>query len=202
MSSKSIVAKVSQPYAEALLESAKHTDCITKDAMAFLEIFSSSKELKSSLSSPMILNLSKKDILKNIFADKLEDSFLSFLMVLVDRNRINIVETVLEKYLELAYKVSAITIANVTTAIPFSPEQHDLLTNKLKKMTSSQEVKLIINVEPELIGGFVIQVDSKVIDTSLRGQLKQIASHLERDSSYFVVSNILCLKVLLSCRII
>lgn len=164
--------------------------------MAFLETFSSSEELKSSLSSPMISCESKKTILKNIFEKQLSSEFISFLMVLVDRNRIGIVETILEKYIELAYKVSAITIANVTTAIPFSPEQHDLLTTRLKKMTSAQEVKLAISVEPELIGGFVIQVDSKVVDTSLKGQLKQIASHLECDSFCIVIIDLNLLKAL------
>ena len=148
----------------------------------FLETLSSSKELKSSLSSPMVSNDSKKSILKDVFQEQLGAAFISFLMVLVDRNRIGVVETILEKYLELAYKVSAVTIANVTTAIPLSPEQHDSLTSKLKQMTSAEEVKLVITVEPELIGGFIIQVDSKVIDTSLKGQLKQIASYLESDS--------------------
>lgn len=155
--------------------------------MAFLEALSSSEELKSSLSSPMISAESKKNILKNIFEEQSSSGFISFLMVLVDRNRIGIIETILEKYIELAYKVSAITIANVTTAIPFSPEQHDLLTTRLKQMTSAQEIKLAISVEPELIGGFVVQVDSKVVDTSLKGQLKQIASHLERDSFCTVI---------------
>lgn len=153
-----------------------------EDVGTFLETFRSSQELKSSLSSPMVSNISKKNIIKSLFKEQLEAEFISFLMVLIDRNRIGIVETILEKYLELAYKVSSVTIANVTTAIPLSPEQHDVLKGKLKQMTSAEEVRLAITVEPELIGGFIVQVDSKVIDTSLKGQLKQIASYLESDS--------------------
>lgn len=131
----------------------------------------------------MVSNTSKKNIIESLFKEQLKAEFISFLMVLIDRKRIGIVETILEKYIELAYKVSSVTIANVTTAIPLSPDQHDVLKGKLKQMTSSEEVKLAITVEPELIGGFIIQVDSKVIDTSLKGQLKQIASYLESDSS-------------------
>lgn len=153
-----------------------------EDVSTFLETIRSSQELKSSLSSPMVSNTSKKNIIESLFKEQLKAEFISFLMVLIDRNRIGIVETILEKYLELAYKVSSVTIANVTTAIPLSPDQHDVLKEKLKQMTSSEEVKLAITVEPELIGGFIIQVDSKVIDTSLKGQLKQIASYLESDS--------------------
>lgn len=159
-----------------------------EDASTFLETFRSSEELKGALSSPMVATDSKKNILKDVFKEQLALGFISFLMVLVDKNRIGIVETILEKYLELSYKVSSVTIANVTTAIPLSPEQHDLLTIKLKQMTSAEEVKLVITVEPELIGGFIIQVDSKVIDTSLKGQLKQIASYLESNSRFIIVN--------------
>nr|QUE28234.1 AtpD [Pseudoerythrocladia kornmannii] len=179
MSSKSAVAKVSQPYAEALLELVKQTSCATNDTNLFLESLKSSEDLQNSLSNPLISSSTKKEILSSIFGDQLGEVFLSFLMVLVDRNRIGIASTVLEKYLELAYQISAVTIADVATAIPFTPEQHDLLTAKIKTMTNAQEVKLVITINPELIGGFTIQIGSKVIDTSLQGQLKQMAFYLE-----------------------
>nr|YP_010336959.1 ATP synthase CF1 delta subunit [Madagascaria erythrocladioides]UNJ16544.1 ATP synthase CF1 delta subunit [Madagascaria erythrocladioides] len=185
MSSKSVVAKVAQPYAEALLELAKETSCIdncNKDSNVILDTLKTSKDLKASLSNPLITSSTKKDILKNIFSDQLTETFMSFLMVLVDRRRIDVVEVIVEKYLELAYKTSAVTIAKVFTAVPFSPEQCDLLIDKLKSMTGAQEIKLIITVDTELIGGFSVQVGSKVIDTSLKGQLNQMASYLEGDS--------------------
>nr|ARO91269.1 ATP synthase CF1 subunit delta [Rhodochaete parvula]ASK39652.1 ATP synthase CF1 delta subunit [Rhodochaete parvula] len=182
MSNKSIIAKVSQPYAEALLEIAKNhnvVDDYNKDATLVLDTLKDSDVLKNSLSNPLISNLTKKEILQTIFSDQLSGNFLSFLMVLVDKKRIGIVETIIQKYLELAYKVSSVTVAQVSTAIPFSSHQHDLLISKLKLMTGTQDVQLIMNVDPELIGGFSIQIGSKVIDTSLRGQLNQMASCLD-----------------------
>mmetsp|Transcript_16600 Transcript_16600/g.34044 ORF Transcript_16600/g.34044 Transcript_16600/m.34044 type:complete len:105 (+) Transcript_16600:660-974(+) len=100
-------------------------------------------------------------------------------MVLVDRGRINILGVILEKFLELAYKISSIVVADVDTAIPFTQEQQDLLIDKIKQMTGASEVKLKMSIKPELIGGFTIQIGSKIIDTSLQGQLKQIASYLD-----------------------
>nr|YP_009402760.1 ATP synthase CF1 delta subunit [Compsopogon caeruleus]ARX96109.1 ATP synthase CF1 delta subunit [Compsopogon caeruleus] len=52
----------------------------------------------------------------------------------------------------------------------------------MKQMTGASEVKLKMSIKPELIGGFTIQIGSKIIDTSLQGQLKQIASYLECNS--------------------
>lgn len=46
-------------------------------------------------------------------------------------------------------------------------------------MTGANKVRLNVNIKAELIGGFTIQIGSKIIDTSLQGQLKQMASYLE-----------------------
>ena len=46
-------------------------------------------------------------------------------------------------------------------------------------MTNGKKVKLITKIDPDLIGGFIIKIGSKVIDTSLSGKLQQIAFYLE-----------------------
>nr|QUE28805.1 AtpD [Porphyropsis coccinea] len=179
MSSNSAVAKVSQPYAEALLELVKETSGANDDVNLVIESLKASEDLHHTLCNPLLPASTKKKILQDIFGKQIGEVCLSFLMVLVDRKRISIVCIILEKYLILSYQISSVTIAEVTTAIPFTPEQHDSLKAKIKTMTSAQEVKLVITVNPELIGGFTIQIGSKVIDTSLQGQLKQMASYLE-----------------------
>lgn len=100
-------------------------------------------------------------------------------MVLVDRGRITILQNVAEKYLELAYKLSSITVAKVTTVQALSTDQETALTTKIKAMTQSNEVKLIVEIDEGLLGGFTIQVGSKIIDASLKGKIRQVASHLD-----------------------
>lgn len=100
-------------------------------------------------------------------------------MILVDRKRIAMLDAIASKYLELAYQMESLTIANINTSIALNSDQENLLTEKIKVMTQAKEVKLIVSVDPELIGGFTIQIGSKVIDTSIRGQLRQMASHLD-----------------------
>jgi F-type H+-transporting ATPase subunit delta len=48
----------------------------------------------------------------------------------------------------------------------------------LKKITGAKQIKLALKVDPQLIGGFTIEIGSKLIDTSIRGQLKQISTLL------------------------
>ena len=52
------------------------------------------------------------------------------------------------------------------------------IAEKLKKITGAKQIKLALKVDPQLIGGFTIEIGSKMIDTSIRGQLKKISALL------------------------
>jgi F-type H+-transporting ATPase subunit delta len=171
--------KIAQPYAEAFLElsSKGSLDTLIND-LNYLSSSLSSVELKKLLSNPLINSQNKKNIVKSIFGDKVDSKTLKFLMVLCDRGRLSYLDSILEKSIELAYKAASIEIVKVTTSIAFTTSQQDSLTTKLKKMTGANQIKLDININPNLIGGFVVQVGSKIIDTSIQGQLRDLSSYL------------------------
>jgi F-type H+-transporting ATPase subunit delta len=98
--------------------------------------------------------------------------------LLVDRGRIEVLEQIAQKFLELSYKQESIEIAKVTSSIQLSAEQQQKIAEKLKAITGAKQIKLALKVDPELIGGFTIEVGSKMIDTSIRGQLNKMSSLL------------------------
>ena len=100
-------------------------------------------------------------------------------MVLVDRDRINLLSAVINAYLELVYETASIKTIEVSTAVDFNDSQKDKLIQKLKELTNAREIRLVINVDPTLIGGFLIKTDSKVIDFTIKNQLQQLAKHLD-----------------------
>ena len=181
MSSSALVIKVAQPYAEALLDSAKSkglVDEITNDMNIISQLLTSSADLKAFLGNPLAKLESKKKVLKDILSDQVSATTFTFLMVLVDRGRINVLETVVERYLELAYKLASVEVAQVVSALPLSADQQELLIKKLQKVTGASEVKLKLSIDVSLLGGFVVKVGTQVIDASLLGQLRQISSYL------------------------
>lgn len=181
MSTQSLIAKVSLPYAEALLESAKEAGIVdetNEDVSLISKILSESPELKLFLDNPLISSTAKKNVLNNLLLNQVNSFVFKFLLVLVDRRRITLLNIIIEKYLELAYKSDSIIVADVYTATAFTELQQLNLVQKLKQMTGSKEVKLMIVIDTNLIGGFVVQIGSKVIDTSLAGKLKKMSFYL------------------------
>lgn len=181
MSSQSFEEKVAIPYAEALVANAKSLDSLAQykeELSSILSILLQSEDLQLFLLNPLISNITKKKVLKQLFEKQVQNFIMNFLLVLVDRRRISFLKTIIEKYLEIAYSLESITIVEVTSAIDLNDEQKFNLIDKIKSLTGSNEVKLLINCNPSLIGGFIIKIGSKVIDASLIGKLKKMSSYL------------------------
>nr|QCI07014.1 ATP synthase CF1 subunit delta [Haraldiophyllum bonnemaisonii] len=184
MSTQSIINKISVPYAEALLELSKDANLLketTKDLSLISKTLSNSKDLQLFLYNPLTKILSKKKVLENLFKNEVNDFILKFLLVLVDRRRIFLLVTIIDKYLDLAYKLESTIVAELSTAIAFNEVQQNNLIETIKLITNSRYVKLAMNIDDNLIGGFYIKIGSKVIDSSLSGKLKQISFYLNNN---------------------
>jgi F-type H+-transporting ATPase subunit delta len=175
------VSKVAVPYAEALLDLAKSTSSLketTNDMNIISQFLTNSSDLKKFLSNPLIVREAKKNVVKDILGEQVSDATLKFLLLLVDRNRIALIESITQKFLELSYKEESIEIAKVTSSVKLSAQQQKNLAEKLKLITGAKQIKLALKVDSQLIGGFTVEIGSKLIDTSIRGQLKQISNLL------------------------
>jgi len=176
-----VVSKVAEPYAEALLDLAKSNDALketTNDMNIVSQFLANSNDLKKFLANPLITRNAKKNVVKDILGEQIDPNTLKFLMLLIDRNRIALLDGVSQKFLELSYKQESIEIAKVISSVQLSAQQQKNLAEKLKVITGAKQIKLALKVDPQLIGGFTVEIGSKFIDTSIRCQLKQISNLL------------------------
>jgi len=176
-----VLSKVAEPYAEALLDLAKSNDSLketTNDMNIVSQFLANSSDLKKFLGNPLITRVAKKNVVKDILGEQIGGSTLKFLLLLVDRGRIEVLDSIAQKFLELSYKQESIEIAKIISSIQLSAQQQKDIASKLKVITGAKQIKLALKVDPQLIGGFTIEIGSKMIDTSIRGQLRQISSLL------------------------
>jgi F-type H+-transporting ATPase subunit delta len=173
-----VLSKVAVPYAEALLDLAKSNDSLketTNDMNIVSQFLANSSDLKKFLGNPLITKEAKKNVVKDILGEQIGGNTLKFLLLLVERGRIEVLESIAQKFLELSFKQDSIEIAKITSSIQLSAQQQKEIAEKLKVITGAKQIKLALKVDPSLIGGFTIEIGSKMIDTSIRGQLKQIS---------------------------
>ena len=182
MSGNLLTSKIAVPYARALFDFSVEKNImhqITADFQNLDIFFSETSELTDYLNNPVVKQEAKREILSKLLKSQINTETFKFLMVLVKRDRINLLRAVISNYLELVYQTASIKMVEVSTASSFTNAQKKALIQKLKELTNAREIRLIINEDPSLIGGFLIKTKSKIIDFTIKNQLQQLAKHLD-----------------------
>ena len=182
MSVDRLTLRIAAPYACALFDFSAETNImhqITADFQNLDTLLSETAELTEYLNSPIVGKQAKRDVLAKVLKSEINTETFKFLMLLVDRNRINVLETVMSYYVALVFETASVKIMEVVTASAFSNSQEAALIQKLKELTNARDIRLVITVDPNLIGGFLIKTKSKVIDFTIKNQLQQLAKHLD-----------------------
>ena len=170
-----------EPYAEALMALAQDqglVDAFGDNTRELLEIIESSPELKDALANPFVKAEAKKQIFRQLLDGKVHSYFLNFLMLVIDRRRIFLLEAICRQYRVLLREIKNTVLAEVTATLELNDAQRDAVIQKVKTLTSAAEVELEVKIDPDLIGGVIIKVGSQVLDASIKGQLRRIGISL------------------------
>ena len=178
-----LLNSVTTPYAEALLQVVNEndqTEQMVEEVKQLVTLINDAPELGKTLSSPVLEKETKKKIIIEIFSEKINSSLLNFLKLLADRQRIEIVTSILYRFLEIYRENSNIALATVTSAVGLTDEQKGLITKKIINIAGTEKLELVTKIDPSLIGGFVASVGSKVIDASLASQIRKLGLSLSK----------------------
>ncbi len=176
---------ITTPYAEAFLQvasSRKEVDKVVEQAKEILILWHDCPAFSEAMSSPVLEVEAKKAALEKMFSDQVTPSFLNLLKLLADRQRIGLLDAVLERMLELYREQRNIALATVTSASSLNEDQQADLLKKIQAVAGTDNLELNLKVDPDLIGGFVVSVGSKVIDASLSGQVRRLGLALAKVS--------------------
>lgn len=175
-------SEIAEPYAQALMAVARDndlTEVFGEQIRSLLALMEDSPDLREFIANPVINPDDKKAVLRQVMGEDGNAYFINFLMLLVDKRRIVLLENILEQFLALLRSLTRTALAEVTSAKELSEEQQQQIIERVKSMTGDRAVELKTAVDPDLIGGVTIKVGSQVMDASIRGQLRQMAQRLK-----------------------
>ena len=127
----------------------------------------------AALRHPRVPPASKKKLVHDALGDKVGATTLTFLDLLVDKKRFDLMIMVSAVYAKLAAEKRGAAKAHVRTAAPLTAESQQQLSDKLKNFTG-KEIELDVKEDLELIGGITVKIGDWVLDSSLRGQLRRL----------------------------
>jgi F-type H+-transporting ATPase subunit delta len=162
-------------YAKAILDvsNAKgNADAVSKDMFNISEAIKQSNELKLFLENPIIKGESKLAALNEIFASANADTKNLF-SVLLQNKRIDILEAIAKQFSVLYDELKGVQVAYVTTATALTSELETQILAKIKEF-SNKEISIVNEVNPDIIGGFIIRLGDMQYNASIANKLSQL----------------------------
>ena len=176
--------RLARVYAEALLASAtkaNEADAVGEQLNAVADdLLANNPDIARFLENPAVKRRQKYDALNAAFNNSRSGTsllFRKFLGVLHANGRLGMLRDIAAAYRMLQDKAAKRVRVTVRAATELTPEQTEALTQSLAD-TLNQTPILRVVVEPELLGGLIVQVGDRVYDTSVRSRLETLRTHL------------------------
>jgi F-type H+-transporting ATPase subunit delta len=176
-----LISNISKRYARAFFEIAneeKQIELYYGELIQFASIISQNKSLKDFLANPVFEQAIKKGVVENLISKvKLSGITASFLKLLVDKKRIDVLEDIVVGYRQLMDETLKKVRVNVKTAFALSDELRSYISTNMEK-TLGKTVEMTVEEDPTLLGGIVIGVGDTLYDGSIKNQLNNMRNLL------------------------
>lgn len=170
-------AKVYGKSLHAVAREEGAADLILSELKSVAALFKENPDYVKILDSPLIDRSELMEILNQDFFGRVNKYTLNFLKILCEKKMVHHIEECLNEYERLYNEDNNITVARVTTARPLSGDIVDRLTSKLEEKVGGRIV-LKKRVDESCIGGIIIEMDGRRIDSSIRTGLDEIKKAL------------------------
>lgn len=169
--------RLAQRYAKSLIDigtELNQLDAVRNDIVFLKSVIDNSRDFVLMLNSPIINPDKKYKIIQAITNGKISKITDVFLKLLCNKNREANLPGVITSFIEQFNKIRHLHSAKLTTATPVSKELADSFISKIKASTNYDNVLLETVVDDKIIGGFILQMEGKLIDNSILRNLLDV----------------------------
>lgn len=169
---------IARRYAKSLVDLAleqKKLDAIVSDAQTLMGAMKS-RDLVLMLRSPIIKSDKKIAALKEIFNGKIDPLTLSFMNIVTRKGREEFLPEIANEILARYNELNNISTATLTTAVSVDNSVVEAIKNKLE--SGKNTVEITAKTNPDIIGGYVLEMGDTLYDASVQRQLKELRKEL------------------------
>jgi len=167
---------VASRYAKSLIDLAgeqKLVEEIKNDMDLFHHTLRVNPELKAVLANPIVSHPKKIRILDDVFEKKVNSVTIAFFKLMINKSRGEVLYATAKEYVHQYDIKNNIVEAKVVSATELSAANKEKLVADIKEATGGN-IKLETKVDPSLIGGFVLTVGDRQVDTSIATDLRKL----------------------------
>ena len=176
---------IESSYGDALFELAleqNSLDSMAEQVDVLARSFAENPELLKLLTHPKISKEEKVSVIENIFKGRFSDDIVGFLVIITEKDRGAEIENILRYFRAKVREYKKIGVARVVSATELSKEQKARVEKKLLQQTSYESFEVDYSEDASLIGGMIIRIGDRVVDSSIRTKLDTMAKSLRKVS--------------------
>ena len=173
---------VSKTYGDALFAvavEAGRMDEFFEAAVSLADILRTNEDFSKLMNHPKIMKEDKVKIVEETFGTRVPKEFVGLMTLMVEKGRAHEMLSVFDYFVSLVKEEKKIGRADVTTAINISDVQKDQIEKKLLETTKYETFEIYYHVDESLIGGMVIRIGDRVVDSSIKTKLYELSRELK-----------------------
>jgi F-type H+-transporting ATPase subunit delta len=176
-------SKISVRYTRALFQAAlekKILDKVNQD-MIYISEICKMPDIKEFLQSPIIVPSKKEAVFHKILGVSMEKITLSLIDLIVQNGRESFIPAIARNFIHETKKYKGITESVLITAVKVEEKVKKQITDLISEVFKTK-VELKESIDPEIVGGFILQIDDNYIDASIKNKLRKIKKGLKESA--------------------
>ena len=172
---------VSEIYGEALFGIAMEEDkgtALLKEVEVIRKALQDNPEFDNLMLHPGVPKQEKIEVIGRIFDGRVSDEMTGFLKLVVQKERYRDLSSIFQYFADKVKEAQKIGIAYVTTAIELSKDQQTQVQKRILETTDFRSLEMYYQVDPDILGGMIIRIGDRVVDSSIRTKLDDLTRQL------------------------
>jgi len=174
---------VSKTYGEALFEIAMESgedkaQELMEEILGIRAVLQQNPEFDELMKHPGIPKQEKLQVLKEVFQGRVSEELESFLEVIVSKERYRDMPDIFSYFVDRVKETRKIGVAYVTTAVELTAAQKSAVESRLLETTAYKSMEMHYTVDTSIIGGMIVRINDRVVDSSIRTKLDGLKKQL------------------------
>ena len=174
---------VSKVYGDALFEAAREAgrmDDMYEEVLELQKLLQANEELQKMMENPKVIREDKENVIETVFRGRISDEIVELMKLMIAKGRYSNIESVFDYFIGLVKEEKKIGIAYVTTAVELTDGHKDEIVRRLLETTRYESFEMNYAVDASLIGGMVIRIGDRVVDSSIKTKLYELSKSLRK----------------------
>lgn len=174
---------VSKVYGDALFDAARESgrmDSIYEEMQSLQKILKENEDFRKMMENPKVMREDKESVIETVFGGRISDEIVGLMKLLIVKGRYSKIDSVFDYFIGQVKEEKKIGIAYVSTAVELTDVQKEQIVKRLLDTTGYESFEMNYSVDTSLIGGMVIRIGDRVVDTSIRTKLYELSKSLKK----------------------